>query len=315
MPTRQVTHFHLFAIGILVTIVVLACASQAQSTAFTYQGKLNDGGVPANGNYDFEFKLFDALSAGAQQDSTVTLSTVPVSSGVFTVNLDFGACPTCFNGAARFLQISVKPSSGGSFTTLTPRQQITSAPYAIKSQNAASADGLSVACVNCVTSSQIQSVNGATVSGAIPVASVPAGSTNYIQNGATQQATSNFNISGNGTAGGSLSAAIVDATSHYRIAGLRAFTVNGLYNDFITRSFTATNTFAGDSAGLNTTPDPSPTSLQGKFNSFFGLGQARQIPLDTSTHSSAPRPANETQQEAIIPTSAFQLVSQTRVAT
>jgi hypothetical protein len=31
-------------------------------------------------------------------------------------------------------------------------------PYAIRSLNAASADGLSVTCVNCVTSSQIQSV-------------------------------------------------------------------------------------------------------------------------------------------------------------
>jgi hypothetical protein len=28
-------------------------------TAFTYQGKLQDGGAPADGLYDFDFKLFD----------------------------------------------------------------------------------------------------------------------------------------------------------------------------------------------------------------------------------------------------------------
>ena len=29
-----------------------------QGTAFTYQGRLNDGGNPAHGAYDFRFKLF-----------------------------------------------------------------------------------------------------------------------------------------------------------------------------------------------------------------------------------------------------------------
>ena len=38
-----------------------ACANAtvAQTTAFTYQGKLADGANPANGNYDFEFRLAD----------------------------------------------------------------------------------------------------------------------------------------------------------------------------------------------------------------------------------------------------------------
>jgi hypothetical protein len=39
----------------------------AQSTAFTYQGRLQDGGAPANGSYDFQFTLWDALSGGTQQ--------------------------------------------------------------------------------------------------------------------------------------------------------------------------------------------------------------------------------------------------------
>src|SRR6185295_6332932 len=131
--------------------------------------------------------------------------------------------PTCFNGAPRFLEIAAKVHGAGVFPTpLSPRQPMTSTPYAVKSLNATTADELSVACVNCVTSSQIASVNGSAVSGAIPVGSVPAGSGSYIQNSSSQQASSSFNISGDGTAGGTLSASFVDAGNHYRIAGLRA---------------------------------------------------------------------------------------------
>jgi hypothetical protein len=38
----------------------------AQTTAFTYQGRLTDAGNPASGNYDLQFKLFDAPSGGTQ---------------------------------------------------------------------------------------------------------------------------------------------------------------------------------------------------------------------------------------------------------
>jgi hypothetical protein len=195
---------------------LIICAAvvtvEAQQTAFTYQGKLTESGNPANGNYDLTVRLFDTpfLGSGAQQGATLSLTNVPVSAGVFTVQLDFGACPSCFNGGNRFLEIAVKPSGVGAFTTLTPRQQITSTPYAIKS---AAADALSLTCVSCVTSSQIQSVEGSKVTGIIdgsqidgeiPVDTVPAGSENYIQNRTTLQPDSSFNVSGNGIIGGNV---------------------------------------------------------------------------------------------------------------
>src|SRR5215813_5031396 len=134
-----------------VALIVVFAANTvwAQTTEFTYQGKLTDSGNLANGSYDFQFKLFDTVTVGTgtQQGSTVTVSNVTVTAGIFTVSLDFGVCASCFNGSARFLEIAVKPTSGGTFTTLSPRQPITSTPYAIKSQNAAIADGLSVACM------------------------------------------------------------------------------------------------------------------------------------------------------------------------
>jgi hypothetical protein len=96
-------------------------------TAFTYQGKLLDSGAPANGTYDFTFALYDALSGGAQVGGTITLDNVTVTDGLFTVQLDFGAV---FDGTAFYLEIGVRPGSGGAYTTLAPRQALTAAPYA-----------------------------------------------------------------------------------------------------------------------------------------------------------------------------------------
>lgn len=42
-------------------LLCLSLSVAAQTTAFTYQGKLTDAGNPANDNYDLQFKLFDAL--------------------------------------------------------------------------------------------------------------------------------------------------------------------------------------------------------------------------------------------------------------
>src|SRR5438128_12603250 len=127
------------AVAATVLAFLLAATSAfAQTSSVTYQGRLTDGGAAANGNYDLQFAVFDSLSGGTQIGSTQTLNTVAVSNGVFTVSLDFGA--NAFNGANRFLEISARPTGAGSFTLLTPRQQITSTPYAVRSTSAGNAD-------------------------------------------------------------------------------------------------------------------------------------------------------------------------------
>jgi len=108
-------------------------------TAFTYQGQLQDGGVPANGDYDFQFSLYNAAAGGTQIGTTLTKHAVSVSGGLFTVQLDFG---NVFGVNQRFLEIRVRPV-GGSFTLLDPRQLLTPAPvaqFALKAQNAALAE-------------------------------------------------------------------------------------------------------------------------------------------------------------------------------
>jgi hypothetical protein len=259
------------AIGLMILCIAFSLsqdAASAQTSSFTYQGKVFDSGIAANGNYDFQFKLFDLLNAGTQQGTTITLPSVVVTNGIFTVQLDFGAA--AFSGANRFLEISLKSAGSPSpYTVLAPRQPISSTPYAIKSLNAATADGLSVACVNCVTSSQIQSVQGSQITGTLPVGSIPPGSSYYIHNSTSQQATSNFNISGNGTAAGTLSANAVSSSTQYNIGGNRVLTVTG-----------NANTVAGIGAGTVTTADSNSffgsqagaVNTSGSGNSFFGAG-------------------------------------------
>src|SRR5689334_14094836 len=160
MTSKKLMRYRLLPFTLLILIVGLRSMCWAQTTQFTYQGKLTDTGMPASGNYDLQFKLFDTptVGTGTQQGSTLTLTSVAVTAGLFTVQLDFGA--SVFPGATRYLEISVKPSSGSTFATLGPRQLLSSAPYTIRSLNATSADGLSLACVSCVTSNQIQGVQG-----------------------------------------------------------------------------------------------------------------------------------------------------------
>src|SRR5262249_42971134 len=115
-------------LAVVIAAALGAASISAQTTQFTYQGKLSDGVTLASGNYDLRFKLFDTptVGTGTQQGAMLTLSNVAVSGGLFTVQLDFGACAGCFNGGNRFLEIAVKPTSGATFTTLGLRQQLTS---------------------------------------------------------------------------------------------------------------------------------------------------------------------------------------------
>ena len=97
----------------------------ALGTAFTYQGRLTDGSAPANGTYDFQFSLFNALSGGTQVGTPISMPGITVTNGLFTVQLDFG---NVFDGTALYLQIAVRPGGGGSYTPLTPLQPLSATP-------------------------------------------------------------------------------------------------------------------------------------------------------------------------------------------
>jgi hypothetical protein len=122
---------------VVVTLALLALfagsiVAAPSGTAFTYQGRLTVGANVANGNYDLNFSLYDALSSGSQVGSSLT-NTAAVSNGLFTVTLDFGA--SAFNGDGRWLEIGARTNGSGAFTTLSPRQKLTPTPYAITAGN------------------------------------------------------------------------------------------------------------------------------------------------------------------------------------
>src|SRR5437868_1707212 len=120
---------------ICLSTLVLAFAqtvSQAQTTIFSYQGNLTVSGAPANGNFDFEFRLFAGPSSGTQFGPTEARNNVSVENGIISVSLNFGGTDI-FAGGSTFLEVRVRPAGQGAFTTLSPREQVKSAPYSLRS--------------------------------------------------------------------------------------------------------------------------------------------------------------------------------------
>lgn len=156
--------------GYLLLTILLICGSlstlYSQGTAFTYQGRFTDGGVPSNGSVEFQCTLWDALSGGAQVAAATPSSTVVgVTNGLFTLSLDFGTA--AFDGSDRYLQIEARTALGP-FTLLTPRQKVSPAPYAMlagKLTGTVTSNGLAGTYGSAVTFSNTANVFSGTFSG------------------------------------------------------------------------------------------------------------------------------------------------------
>jgi uncharacterized protein YjbI with pentapeptide repeats len=134
------TKFALIRHGIILLLLAIQIPTVfAQGTAFSYQGRLNDGAAPANGHYDIAFTLFNVNSNGVAIAGPVTNSATGVTNGLFTVAIDFGS--GVFNGNSYWLEIAVRTNGGSGFTTLTPRQPVTPTPYAIFANTASNLSG------------------------------------------------------------------------------------------------------------------------------------------------------------------------------
>src|ERR1700720_3267025 len=137
---NQVKHL-LIALALIAALNLQLSTAFAQGTAFTYQGQLQNNGSPASGTYNLTFTLFTTNTGGSAVAGPVTNNGVIVTNGLCMVLIDFGA--SVWNGASNWLQIGVETNGAGSFTTLSPRQQLTPAPYAVFAEgpNAAGISG------------------------------------------------------------------------------------------------------------------------------------------------------------------------------
>lgn len=211
----------------------------AQSTSFTYQGRLTDNNAAASGAYQMKFTLFD--SNNNQIGSTIENTNVTVTNGNFTVQLDFGAI--AFNSRTLSLQIAVKRPADAAYTTLGPNQPITPVPLAIRSNSAASAD---------------TAANATTADSATDSAKLGGVTANQYVLTTDPRLTS-------GT--GTFSANIINAQTQYNIAGNRVISDDG--SNFFAgvgagnaNTTGVLNTFVGSNAGSSNT--------DGFGNSFFG---------------------------------------------
>lgn len=115
---------------LLTGLVGLLFSVGAAAQPISYQGYAEDGGSPADGTYDLQFSVYNALNGGAQQGSTITVDDASITDGIFSAELDFP--PELFGGGAdRWLEVRIRPGAGGTYTTLSPRTRLGASPVAL----------------------------------------------------------------------------------------------------------------------------------------------------------------------------------------
>jgi hypothetical protein len=246
---------------LLALIFNVALKSSAQGTAFSYQGRLNDGGAPANANYNFRFSLYNALTSGSLVAGPKTNSAVLVTNGLFLVTLDFGA--GIFTGTNYWLEIGVCAANSNSFVTLAPRQPLLPVPYAIFANGASNLLGTLSATqlVGSIPSAQL----AGNYSGAVNFAN----SANTFSGAFSGDGSSLSNLNGSQISSGT----VADVRLSPNVALLNAsqtFSGNNIFNG--NQTFNGANNF---------------TNLQNSFSgSFFGNGLVGWIPVSgTSTQA------------------------------
>lgn len=149
--------YHLIITLGFVYLLLAAITPSSAQTSFSYKGSLVIGGVAVSGNYDFQFTLYTASSGGSVVGTILTRLNVPVSSGVYTVTLDFGS--NTFTSPPLFLQIAYRKSGTTSaYTPISPRLQL-SVRFSIVASSAMGLQGRAVSS-SAPASGQVLKWNG-----------------------------------------------------------------------------------------------------------------------------------------------------------
>ena len=270
-----------YIMSIFTAIVLIAAAgsalAQGQDTItpetppatdyMTYQGRLLTGGVPANGSYDFEFKVMSSNGTVIQAAQALG---VPVTNGIFTARFLLNVATFTTGGGAN-LSVGVRQLPTDPFITLAPAQPISATPIAFKAHEATNAAfALNASQLNGIGSDQFVLTNDPRLSDTREPAP---GSANYIQNQntATQQI-ADFNISGSGNA------SVFNARSAYALDSFFVLSAPGNGNIFAGVGAGSSNTTGADNAIFGR--DAGFNNLIGSGNSFFGSGAGKYTTVD-----------------------------------
>ena len=261
--------------------VGLGAGNVATTTSNSILVGFNAGLTVTTGSSDI---LIGNTGATAAESNTIRIGTQGTGTGqqntVYVAGITSQTIPSgnpVYVDANGMLGVGSGGSSGGvtSFNTRTGAVVPANGDYSFSLLSGTLADGqLSGSYSSALTFSNGSDLfNGSFTGNGAGLTNVPvsAGSTNYVQNGTSQQASSNFNISGSGTVGGTLTAtSAVNTNGTYQIGGVNALlaTDGGSQNTFVGIDAGAQdssgryNTYVGNAAGGVVT--------SGIENSFFG---------------------------------------------
>lgn len=118
------------------SIATTTTNAQPINESFHYQGLLEENGAPANGMYDVAFNLMDAEFGGVFLADSIVFDDIEVVDGLLECFVDFGPGTDLFRSDEyRWIDVRVRPHTGGPYSILFPRQRLAPTPvanYAIK---------------------------------------------------------------------------------------------------------------------------------------------------------------------------------------
>ncbi len=264
-------------------------AHAVTSNTINFQARLEQpsGAIVDDGNYNVEFKLYNAASGGTALWTEDYLNSatqgVRIANGYLTVNL--GAI-TAFPGTISWdQQLYVSMNIGGTSTgsptwdgEMSPRLKLTAVPYAFQAKSATqlqTQSGANVATLSFTTPTATDSIALPDASGTVCLDNSAAcgfaaasGSTAYVQNGTSLQSNANFNIQS--TATGSVTATLralsgqtADLLRFENSTGTAALSGIDSSGQLYYQSGSFTGTIVQDTLAQNTTyhlPDPGSAS-------------------------------------------------------
>jgi hypothetical protein len=254
-----------FGVASLVLSTNFSKASAATSSNLNFQSRLltSTGAVVADGNYNIEFKIYNASSSsGSSQGSCsgdanclwtetrTSTNKVRVVNGYMSVNLgSVTSFPAINWDQQMYLTMNIGGTGAASWDgEMNPRITLTALPYSFYAGQLASGSGssrgtLSIASLGQATSITLPDPGAGTATvcyqSATACGFAPGTSSSYIQNGTSVQTSANFNIDTTGKAGVSFLSPLFDAQSSNGALGLGssnagAITIGNVTNSTVT---------------------------------------------------------------------------------